>query len=202
MALDGELWAGRGRFAEAVSTVRQQQPDDATWRRMHFMVFDLPEHPGEFAERDAQLAQIALSIGQSWVQHVAQTKVADPVALQVALDRVVEAGGEGLVLHRADSHYAAGRSDDLLKFKPYIDADVRVVGYEPGKGKYAGMLGALLVESDAGLRFRLGSGLTDELRRAPPPVGSWVSYRYNGVNDKTGIPRFARFLRVRPDLSP
>ena len=30
--LDGELWAGRGRFSRAVSAVRQAQPDDAAWR--------------------------------------------------------------------------------------------------------------------------------------------------------------------------
>jgi len=26
-----------------------------------------------------------------------------------------------------------------------------------------------------------------------------VSYRYNGLNETTGIPRFARFLRIRSD---
>ncbi|RYF98356.1 MAG: DNA ligase, partial [Caulobacteraceae bacterium] len=38
--MDGELWAGRGRFTHAVSTARQQTPDDAAWRGMRFMVFD------------------------------------------------------------------------------------------------------------------------------------------------------------------
>ena len=42
--LDGELWAGRGRFSQAQSTARKQQPDDAAWRAMRFMVFDLPGH--------------------------------------------------------------------------------------------------------------------------------------------------------------
>ena len=32
--MDGELWAGRGQFAKAVSTVRQKTPDDAAWRRL------------------------------------------------------------------------------------------------------------------------------------------------------------------------
>lgn len=40
--MDGELWAGRGRFAQAASTVRRQVPDDEAWRAMRFMVFDLP----------------------------------------------------------------------------------------------------------------------------------------------------------------
>ena len=198
--LDGELWAGRGRFSRAVSAVRQAQPDDAAWREVRFRLFDLPDHPGDFSERDVELGRIVAAIRQPWVQHVAQFKVNDLAELQAALARVVKQGGEGLMLHRGASHYRAERNDDLLKLKPYQDAEARVVGHLPGKGKYTGMLGALEVETAEGLRFRLGSGLSDAERRAPPPLGCWVTYRYNGINEKTGIPRFARFMRIREDM--
>ena len=33
----------------------------------------------------------------------------------------------------------------------------------------------------------------------PPPVGSWVTYRYRGVHEGSGLPRFASFVRVRAD---
>jgi len=198
--LDGELWAGRGRFSHTVSTVRQAQPDDAAWKEVRFMLFDLPDHPGDFSERDVELKRVVAAIGQPWVQHVAQFKVNGRAELQAALARVVKQGGEGLMLHRGASHYRAERNDDLLKLKPYQDAEARVVGHLPGKGKYTGMLGALEVETAEGLRFRLGSGLSDAERRAPPPLGCWVTYRYNGINEKTGIPRFARFMRIREDM--
>lgn len=198
--LDGELWAGRGRFAEAVSTVRQQQADDEAWRRMRFMVFDLPAHPGDFAERDAALGRVVTTIRQSWVSHVAQFRVGDLTELHARLKRLVQQGGEGLVLHRRTALHRVGRSDDLLKLKPYDDAEARVIAHLPGKGRYAGMLGALEVETVQGVRFRLGAGLSDTERRAPPSVGSWVTFRYNGVNEKSGIPRFARFMRVREDV--
>jgi DNA ligase-1 len=197
--LDGELWIARGRFAQTVSIVRKQTPGDAEWRQIHFMVFDLPAHPGVFDERDAALQQIVARVGQPWLQHVAQLRVSDHDALQAMLDRIVGQGGEGLMLHRGASRYRAERNDDLLKLKPFQDADARVVAHLPGKGKYAGMLGALQVETPEGLRFRLGSGFSDAERRTPPAPGSWVSYRYNGVNKDTGIPRFARFLRIRTD---
>ena len=71
----------------------------------------------------------------------------------------------------------------------------------PGEGKYAGMMGSLLVETPDGRRFRLGTGFTDEQRADPPPVGSWVTYRFNGFTTN-GLPRFARFLRVRPGYTP
>lgn len=119
--------------------------------------------------------------------------------MRTTLARVVKQGGEGLMLHRGDALYRAARNDDLLKLKPYLDEEARVIGYLPGQGKFAGMLGALEVETEAGLRFKLGSGLSIAERRAPPALGCWVTYRYNGVNAKTGIPRFARFMRLRGD---
>ncbi|HIY71491.1 MAG TPA: DNA ligase, partial [Candidatus Luteimonas excrementigallinarum] len=136
-----------------------------------------------------------------WLQAVEQATVADAAALQRRMQAVVDAGGEGLMLHHRDSRYRAGRSDGVLKLKPFQDAEARVVGYTEGRGKYTGMLGALVVERADGLRFRIGSGLTDALRANPPPVGVHVTYRYNGYT-AAGVPRFARFLRIRHDPPP
>lgn len=199
--LDGELWMGRGQFSRTVSTLRQKVPDEAAWRGVRYMVFDLPGHPGTFTERNAALAEVIASIGQPWVRQVKQFKVASPTALRTLLTRIVKEGGEGLILHRGDSLYRAERNDDLLKLKPYDDAEARVIGHLPGKGRYAGQLGALQVETSQGQRFRLGSGFSNAQRRDPPPIGCWVTYRYTERHAKTGLPRFPRFLRVREDMA-
>lgn len=103
------------------------------------------------------------------------------------------------MLRRGEAAYRADRNDDLLKVKPYQDAEARVIGHTPGKGKYQGLLGALVVENPDGVRFSIGTGFTDEQRRHPPAVGSWVTYAFHGLTDR-GIPRFARFIRVRNDI--
>ena len=196
--LDGELWAGRGHFEEALSTVRQQTPDDAAWRRIRFMVFDLPAHPGPFTERIAAYHGIVSRLDQPWVRAVPQERVASHAALMARLDRMVKDGGEGLMLHRGDAPYRALRGDDLLKVKTHEDAEARVIAHLPGQGRHAGRMGALQVETPDGLRFRLGSGFTDAQRERPPAVGEWVTYRFRGLN-ASGAPRFASFVRVRPD---
>lgn len=196
--MDGELWGGRGRFETTVSTVRQQQPDDAAWRQVRFMVFDLPSHPGVFTERLNAYQALVTGLRQSWVVAVPQERVADHSRLLRRLDQVVRAGGEGLMLHRGDALYRAERNDDLLKVKTHEDAEARVIGYEPGRGKHLGRMGALVVETPEGLRFRIGSGFTNEQRQQPPPMGSWVTYLFRGQHD-SGLPRFATFLRVRTD---
>lgn len=198
--LDGELWIARGQFSATVSIVRSKTPSDTLWRSLHFMTFDLPGHAGTFSERNTELQKVVNQIGQPWVRQVPQFKVSDQAALQILLKKTVAQGGEGLMLHRAASLYQATRNDDLLKLKLFDDAEAQVVAHVIGKGKYANAVGALEVVTPAGLRLRLGSGLSDHDRRNPPPVGSWVTYRYNGLNEKSGIPRFARFLRVREDM--
>lgn len=199
--MDGELWAGRGRFSHAQSTVRQQQPDDAAWREMRFMVFDLPAHGGTFDQRLPAVNKLVESLDQPWVQAVPQQRVASDAALQKLLLRTVRAGGEGLMLHRGASMYRAGRSDDLIKVKTHEDTEAKVVAHLPGQGRHAGRLGALVVEMPSGQRFRLGAGLTDAERDHPPPVGSWVTYRFRRTHD-SGVPRFASFVRVRDDMPP
>lgn len=196
--LDGELWAGRGRFEEALSTVRRQTPDEAAWRRIRFMVFDLPEHPGPFTERIAAYHGAVQRIDQAWVQAVKQERVPSHSVLMARLDRMVKDGGEGLMLHRGDAPYRAVRDDTLLKVKTHEDAEAKVIGHLPGKGRHDGRLGALLVETPAGIRFRLGTGFTDGQRERPPAVGAWVTYRFRGLS-AAGVPRFASFMRVRPD---
>ena len=197
--MDGELWAGRGRFEEALSTVRQQTPDEESWRRIRFMVFDLPAHPGTFTDRIAAYHGVVSRIDQPWVRAVLQERVPSHAVLMARLDRLVRDGGEGLMLHRGDAPYRALRSDDLLKVKTHQDDEARVIAHLPGQGRHTGRLGALLVETPAGLRFRLGTGFTDNQRERPPAVGEWVTYRFRGLN-ASGTPRFASFLRVRPDV--
>jgi DNA ligase-1 len=196
--LDGELWGGRGRFEQTVATVRKRLAPDAAWRELRFMVFDLPAHAGVFNQRLPALQTLLAANKSPWLQRVAQRKVSTHAVLQTLMEHTVAQGGEGLMLHRGDSYYRAERTDDLLKYKPYDDSEAVVIGHIPGKGKYAGLLGALLVQLPNGMQLKLGSGLSDALRRHPPAIGSIVTYRYHGFH-ASGVPRFAVFMRIRND---
>jgi DNA ligase-1 len=195
-ALDGELWMGPRSFDRLSGIVRRNVPVDAEWREVRYMIFDLPGATGTFAERSTRLVALLESSAVDWLRTVAQFRVADSAALQAQLKSTVASGGEGLMLHRAQAHWQPGRSADLRKLKLVPDEDAKVVGHIDGKGKHAGRMGALLLESPEGKRFALGTGFTDAQREAPPAVGAFVTYRYR---DRTpaGLPRFASFLRVR-----
>jgi len=195
-ALDGELWIARGQFEALSGIVRRQPPRDEDWRRVRYMVFEQPDGAGSFSERIDRLRAIVARAGVPWLQCVEQFRVADRAALHARLDEVLRGGGEGLMLHRADAPYLTGRSDVLLKLKPHLDAEATVLAHLPGRGRLEGMMGSLLVETGQGVRFRLGTGFSDAQRRAPPPVGSQVTFRYRELT-RDGVPRFASYLRQR-----
>lgn len=192
--LDGELWLGRGSFERLSGIVRKQVPDDAEWHQVRYMIYELPGGSGSFSDRVLRMRTVVARAAVPWLVAVEQFRVANPVTLKTRLDEVVKAGGEGLMLHLADAPYLAGRNPALLKFKPFDDAEAKVVAHLPGKGRNAGRLGALLVETPDGKRFRIGSGFSDAEREAPPAIGSTVTFRYRS-RTADGVPRFATYLR-------
>ena len=196
---EGELWAGLGQFEQTASVIQQKQASDNAWRAIRFMVFDTPTPNQPFTERIALYQGMVKQIGQPWVQAVPQNPTPSHAALKTLLQKTVQAGGEGLVLHRGSSLYQRGRNGDVLKVKQHEDAEAKVIGHELGQGERAERTGALWVETPQGLRFKLGTGLTDAQRENPPAVGQWVTYRYRGLTDK-GVPRFASFVRIRPAI--
>ena len=198
--LDGELWLQRGRFSTLAGLVKRQGAHAADWAGIRYQLFELPGAPGTFEERARALAELVAHADAPALRAVAQERVSDRAALQRRLREVVAAGGEGLMLHRADAPYVSGRSELLLKLKPQQDAEGVVVAQRFGtEGRMRGLLVALRLRLPEGRELLLGSGFSDALRRDPPPLGSVVSYRHRGWS-ASGLPRFPSFRRVEPGV--
>ncbi|MEE9302395.1 MAG: DNA ligase [Thiotrichaceae bacterium] len=195
-SLDGELWISRGHFEDLVSTVKKAQPIDTEWTKVRYMVFELPKGKGTFGHRLEQLAAILAHNKSKYIKLIEQFRLHSHQELMDTLKEITQHGAEGLMMHRADALYHTGRSDDLLKVKIYQNTEATVIQHIPGRGKYTGMLGSVLVQDKAGKRFKIGSGFSDAERANPPPVGSLITYKYYGLT-KNKIPRFASFIRIR-----
>lgn len=195
--LEGELWGGRGTFARTVSTVLQHKGHPG-WLELKYAIFDVPDVAGGF--------RVRLQKAQSWIgRHhppyaflIPQMPVKNAAHLSHHLDKVVEHGGEGLIVRDPEGKYIPGRSATLLKVKRFEDAEATVVGHAPGRGRNKGRLGALRVRTSEDIEFKIGTGFTDKERENPPPVGAVVTYRYSGYYT-SGIPRFPVYLRERVD---
>ncbi|MFT6332344.1 MAG: DNA ligase-1 [Lentimonas sp.] len=194
---EGELWISKGKFEEVSGIVRRKIPHDG-WKKVKLMIFDLPENKEIFSERLEIMKIMVQKSNSPYLKIIPQFKVKNHQELNKKLDEITKNGGEGLMLHRANSFYLAARSDDILKFKKFSDAEAKVLKYFPGKGKYQGMMGSILVENEEGIKFKIGGGFSDSERKNPPKIGAIVTYKFYGKT-KNNKPKFASFLRIRDD---
>lgn len=195
--LSGEIWGGRGTFEHTASIVATSRADRG-WHSLRFAIFDSKDSVLPIEERIERARLWFSSHPSKYAFVIDQKPVVDRFHLQRLLEEIEEGGGEGLVLIRKGSKYVNGRSVDVLKVKNFKDSEGVVVGYIPGKGRNSGRMGSLVLEllNDRSIRFKLGTGFTDQLRVDPPPIGAIVTFKYTGFY-ASGKPKFPSFLRVR-----
>jgi DNA ligase-1 len=210
--LDGELFMGRGKFQNTLSIVKKRKTE-GDWDKIKYHVFDAPESGGTIEER-IQVYKNAVASANAKLDHskvnpktkkpirqkkhivaVKQKKVRNYDRFKKDLQKVLSMKGEGLMVRQPKSHYERKRSNTILKVKDFHDTEGKIVGYENGKGKYTKMVGKLILKTRSGETVKVGSGLTDEMRKNPPPIGATVTFKYMGFTDN-GKYRHPTFMRM------
>ena len=200
--LDGEVTFEGEDFQDQMRQVRRIKDMDPS--KFRLVLFDCPSLPFEQAERSAILAEMIEELHKEGV--LTKTSFTEEVMFdsfkdfkEYFLDVVFERKLEGLVLKKADEKYEFRRSKFWCKVKDWFSADVKVIGVEEGTGKYAGMLGALIVDFN-GVSVRVGSGYSDAQREwffeNPPEI---IEVEYKMIT-KDGSMQHPSFVKEREDL--
>ncbi|KAK7052302.1 Dna ligase [Favolaschia claudopus] len=192
--LDGELFGGRGNFQDTVSIVKTM--NSPHWKNITFQIFDVPSEKTAFEDRVKFLQKLFGPGGKYECDEVVLVEHEKAKNRKHVLDKlkeIEELGGEGLMLRKAGSKYEGRRSSTLLKIKTFYDAEAEVTGYTDGKGKHAGLTGALKCKMASGKTFNVGTGLSDKQRRNPPKIGSIITYRFQELT-RDGVPRFPSYI--------
>ena len=211
-ALDGELYTARGEFEKIQSIVMDKTPSVTAWSEIKFYVFDVPGAGGGLLERLSELEKFILQNPQAGqnLKIIKQVKVKDNAEFEAFAEHIVAKGGEGAVAREPSAPYERKRSKNALKYKKFKDAECEVTAINAGTGKYAGLMGSVTCKAlsaagsntdeqiASGVKFKIGSGFSDEERANPPKIGSIITYKYQNLTAK-GVPRFPIFLRVRED---
>lgn len=189
--------------------------DDEDKSCIEFVLFDiLPLHEfrqgqsfHKYSERRATLEKL---FAEDKYKNLKQVPLmycgSDQSKIDEWLEYMDNQGYEGLMLNK-DVPYYCKRHTGLVKIKTFKYSDLKIVGYEEGSGKYAGMLGAIIVEYKNNV-VNVGSGFTDEQR-----VEYWsnrdnlvgkictVKYKDETSDKKTGAKslQFPIFTGMRPD---
>lgn len=195
--LDGELWSKRGDFENIQSIVLDKTPSKK-WQKIKYMIFEVPHAKGDFFKRLKKAKEYIQKNNLLHVKIIEQKICGSKEELNSFKKSILSLGGEGVMLKDISKEYFEGRSDHLLKVKEADDMEAKMIGYKDGKGRLKGLMGSLHVELESGVKFFIGSGFSDEVRKNPPKIGSTITFKYYGFT-KLGKPKFASFMRVRED---
>lgn len=193
-SIDGELWTSRSNFEQIVSIVNTRKPHDG-WQVITYNVFEVPKAKGGLLQRLQKLENYLEDHPNRYLKIISQIKINHRDNLKDFFDAIIEGGGEGAVLRNPDALYYAGRDRRSLKYKGFDDDECEVVGYLPGKGKFKGLVGALQCKWNDQI-VKIGSGLKNVDRTAPPTIGTQITFKYYGLTKK-GKPKYPVFIRVR-----
>ena len=199
LALDGELWAGRGNFELCGALMGGSHP--AKWKHLRYMVFDAPRLEGKTYSERLQVARMAISRiegAAAFVEVVSPVPCEDVATKDALMQRVLSVRGEGLVLRKESAPWSLGSKEarTMLKVKPWHEAEAVVLGHNI----HVSSLHCQAINqhnadgraADPQPKFDLTWGRKGAL--APP--GSVVSYRYREVSLKRDMPMRQGLVKV------
>lgn len=214
---DGEIMtlgkAGSRDFNRTSGAINSKYGDKSD---LHYYIYDIIDNTLKYEDRKSILdsyqeegtkkdCSILPILDKIWVYPNLQWNY----LLDEWLDKIVDKGGEGIMLRDPDAVYQNGkRSNALLKYKKVKTMDLRVIGINEGTGKYEGMIGSLLcIDDNQTIMVNVGSGLTDDMRELPDDffLDQIVEVAYFDIceSDKKEYKslRFPRLIKVCDDKS-
>ncbi|MBQ7155507.1 MAG: hypothetical protein IJR85_08155 [Synergistaceae bacterium] len=184
--VDGELVVAGGSFQASQSAILAAEHDAKSSIEYHVFAVG-----GDFKDTQAMLEAVP-DRPEARIFRVNSEVIPNTFeAVEEACRKFTAQGYEGVVLRHPEVPYYEGRSNHLLKFKFFKEADLRIIGVQQGEGRLAGTLGSLEVEGEIGrckVRANVGTGLTDEdrqiLSRDAHLVGKVLTVKYQAITDK------------------
>jgi hypothetical protein len=159
------------------------------WDIIPYVMFETGYCATPYSQRIDTLATLLATHEPEKVYLVQKTTVENIEEANAIFERYLSMGQEGIILKDLSGVWEDKRSKTQIKFKGELECDLKIVGIEEGTGKYAGMLGAILCESDDGvIKVRAGSGFSDEQRKQGKEViGKIAAIKYNTrIKNKAG----------------
>ena len=218
--LDGEITIRGGKMADRTSVSSMINSAMHGGRiledKLEYAIFDCMSvgdfeatrcrEPYTYRYRDA--AAIVETIDSPLVAIARNQIVNSPIEVEALAKQLYTDKMEGLILKHPAHMYTFKRSKDWVKIKETKTADLTVLSVEEGKGKYQGMIGALVCSGKVegqNITVEVGSGLSDAQRMLSPDyfIDETVEVKYNSVilNTKTYLWSLflPRFVCVRFD---
>jgi len=165
----------------------------SVWDLIPYVMFETGHCATPYSKRFSTLEAIVnkQSSKDKKIWTVSSTIVETLEQAQEIFQEYLSLGYEGIILKDGSGEWEDKRSKTQIKFKGELECDLKIVAVEEGKGKAAGMLGAIICESSDGVvKVNVGSGFTDAHRKQywkENLIDKIVAVKYNSrIKNKTG----------------
>jgi DNA ligase-1 len=206
--LDGEATVETGWLQDTMTVLRRLNDTDEPLR-MTYNPFDcIPREEWgtigtrPYRKRMKDLAEVCRYLSLCPVRGKMVNSMEEAIE---EFSRVKGLGEEGLVLKPLDGPYEPKRSFWWIKMKGFDPVDGRILRILEGKSgkKYAGTLGAIELEDEAGMVYKAAFSGSDEERldlwtRRESIVGAWAHFKVL-AKTRSGSGQNAVFLGLRDD---
>lgn len=201
--LDGELYNHNLTFQQICSAVKNEKGGDVDPRliQLHFYDFYDPTKEDTFEDRIRNIFDIALPKLTDNLVAVATKEVKSEKEFFKLHDDYVANGYEGIMFRNKQGKYILEhRSNDLLKYKDFIDEEFEIVGGEECQGDSVGQAKLICITKD-GEEFTVRCKGSDDYRKRllkdlHELIGKQLTVRYQNLSDD-GVPVFPVGIVVR-----
>jgi len=192
--------------------------EDEILKGMRLYVFDIVKWKGDDCYHARQIERIGMLMRMQKRLHAENFHIRVLPAMQFntamdalkLFDSVVSEGGEGIMLKHKDAVYQPGKRPEntWYKLKKTFTIDVFIIGFNPGEGKYKGMVGSVqcgIYKGDQVIHLCNVSGFDDVTRY--DITNNKVKWRMRvievcGFVKTSTSMREPRFVQVRDDKEP
>ena len=192
--------------------------DPVIMKEMRLYIFDVLTWRGKETYHASQLERVSMLMEMKprleaenyHIRILPSMEFRDPMIALEEFDKVVKAGGEGLMFKQKDAVYQPGKRPEntWYKLKKTFTEDVFIIGYKAGQGKYEGLIGSVLCgayKNGQVVEVCYVSGFDDKTRiDISENKQQWLGrvIEICGFVKTESSRREGRYIRVREDKQP
>jgi hypothetical protein len=195
--ITGEMWA-EGVSRQNIASIVGQELDENIQTRLPIYIFDVfsVDHLAPFEERLEWIKEAVKLADSEWVRAAEFIRANTREELEKYYQKQLDLKMEGVVIRDPAALYEFGvqkeiRSYGVMKYKPRLDSEFKIVGFKKGVGKMKNSI-VFIAETPEGKTFSVAPAWSIEEREkayleGDTYVGRMATIYYDTLSD-TGIP--------------
>lgn len=197
--LDGELFNKDISFQDIQSLVKKTKNFTSESEKIQMWVYDMISQSG-YHQRYIDFSNLISGL---------KNIICTPTYIVRSIEEIdsrhkqfTNNGYEGSMIRNLESYYKIGsRSDDLLKYKDFIDKEFKIIGFKNGKGKFSHVPTFILV-TESGDEFEAVPAGSSEQRKeylenAQKYISKYATVKYfEYTTGSNPVPRFPVIIEM------